>query len=259
MGLFSKKQPELAAPTYVDMRISPEQMPSEVDAQIRQMGALFLQPDKFSKWALDTMLMGNDKKVGILPQDADPSEYAGKNLISQILIPPPLMDALIGKGDPEGLLMKFTHWERTALKVLTFEDGADKAGLLAFLMDEKGIQERDFPALLVPDYTGKHGAPGEVVNLYVLLHPEPYNGLDYIVFGLFPPLAQPGLDGVSKALHEASTLFNQGKAIPGLVKIKLSGEFLKSHFYLPREVVEATGWWADETPDVPSSLPHKNG
>ncbi len=234
-------------------------MPAEIDAQLRSQGTLFLQPEKLSQWALDTLLMAHDDELAILPRDCGPADYAGKSKVSPITIPSNLLSALAGEGDPEGLLMKFNSWERTVLEVLTFPDGTDKAQLLAFMMDEKGIKEKDFPALLVPDYTGKHGAPGEVVHLYVILHPDEYRGLHYIVFGRFPELAQPELGGVEKALQEASELFNQGKAIPGLVRVKFAGEYLNSYFYLPREVVEATGWWADETPDVPSSLPHKNG
>jgi hypothetical protein len=258
MGLFNKKLPALVAPTYTDMRIAQEQLPEETLGALTKMGILFLQPKNLSQWALSTLLMHDDKELTILPQDAGASEFKGKKSLSQIHIPLNLMDALIGKGDPDNLLLHFDTWERTLLRVLDFEDGSDKSGLLGFLMEEQGVQERDFPALVVPDYSGKNGPPGEHCHLYVLLHPHPYNGLDYMVLGEFPPLAQPVLGGIDKALIEAGKIFNLGKAIPGLVLVITCEEGTRSRFYIPREVVEATGWWGDEVEGIPSSLPHEN-
>jgi len=259
MSLFSKKLPMRVAPTFIDMRIAQEQLPPETLAALTKIGVFMLQPKKLSQWALSTLLMHDDTELTILPQDAGAKEFKGKKSISQIHIPLNLMDALIGKGDPDNLLLRFDAWELTRLRVLDFENGDDKSGLLGFLMEEQGVQERDFPALVVPDYTGKNGPPGEHFNLYVLLHPQPYNGLDYIVVGEFPPLAQPVLGGIDKALIEAGRIFNRGKAVPGFVRV-FRGEKgrTRSRFYLPREVVEATGWWGDEIEGIPSSLPHEN-
>ena len=259
MSLFSKKKlPPRVAPTFTDMRIAQEQLPAETLAALTEEGILFLQPKKLSQWALSTLLMHDDKELTILPQDAGAKEFKGKKYISQIHIPINLMDALIGRGDPDNLLLHFNTWELTRLRVLDFENGDDKSGLLGFLMEEQGVQEKDFPALVVPDYTGKNGPPGEHFNLYVLLHPQPYNGLDYIVLGEFPPLAQPVLHGIDKALIETGKIFNRGKAVPALVRVIRGEKGTRSRFYLPREVVEATGWWGDEVEGIPSSLPHEN-
>jgi hypothetical protein len=55
------------------MRIAEEQLPPEVNAQLRDKGALFLQPDELSVWALTTLLADSDPNVSLLPQDAEPS------------------------------------------------------------------------------------------------------------------------------------------------------------------------------------------
>jgi hypothetical protein len=258
MGLFNKKLPDLVAPTFTDMRIAEEQLPPELVVELNKKGLLFLQPKKLSQWALNTLLTHDNDDPIILPQDAGAKEFKGKKSLSQIHIPINLMDALIGKGDPENLLLRFDAWELTRLRVLDFEDGADKSGLLGYLMEEQGVQERDFPAIVVPDYTGKNGPPGEHFNLYVLLYPHPHNGLDYMVIGEFPPLAQPVYGGVDLALIDTGKIFNRGKAIPGLVRVIANDKGTRSRFYLPLEVVEATGWWGDEIEGVPSSLPHEN-
>lgn len=257
MGLFGKKMPTLVDPTFIDMRLAENQIPPETLGALTKMGILFLQPEKLSQWAVSTLLMHDDKEVTILPQDAGVDEFKGKKTLSQIQIPNELKNALLGNGDPENLLLKFNTWERTVMKVLSFPDGSDKAGLLGHFADEAGAEEMDFPALLVPDYTGKDGAPGEVFHLYVLL-PQPFNGLDYIVFGKCAPLAQPILGGVDKALLETGELVNRGKAIPGLVKTIAGAEGRRYRFYLPKEVVEATGWWAEEVEGIPSELPYNS-
>lgn len=266
MGLFNKKKSEPGPPVFTDMRIAPRQLPPEMDEQLRAKGALFLQPEKLSAWALDTLLAENDPDVSILPQDAgDERLLNAKKTISQIQIPTELMDALVGNGDPHGLVLDFDTWERTILQPLEFEDGLfplskstrPKAGLLGFLMKEQGLTERDFHALIVPDYTGKSGAPGQHFNWYVLLHPQPHNGLDYIVFGECPLSGLPGFAGYDEGLELTGEIFNRGKAIPGLVKVFLTDEGTVTHYYLPREVVEATGWWGEEVEGMPSSLPNK--
>lgn len=257
MGLFGKKKLELVAPVYTDMRIAEEQLPPEIDSTIRKNGALFLQPEKLSQWAISTLYMDNNPDFAVVPQDSDPTSYKGIKAFSQILIPLELMEALLGNGDPLGLVLEFENWERTKLKVLDFESGGDKAGFLGYIMEEMGLEEKEFRALVVPDYTGRSGAPGEHFHFYVLLHPQPHNGLDYVVLGQCPPLAQPVLGGVDLALRDAGEIFNRGKAIPGLVKVINDGENTRTRFYLPREVVEATGWWADEVEGIPSSLPNK--
>ena len=257
MGLFSKKKPEIGPPVFTDMRIAPRQLPPEMDEQLRSKGALFLQPEKLSAWALDTLLAENDPDVSILPQDADPGAHQLKKMVSQIQIPLELMDALVGNGDPEGLVLDFDTWERTILRPLEFEDGATKTGFLGFLTDGMGLSERDFHALIVPDYTGKSGAPGQHFNWYVILHPQPHNGLDYIVFGDCPPIGLSGYAGYDQGLELTGEIFNRGKAIPGLVKVFRTEEGTVTRYYLPREVVEATGWWAEEVEGIPSSLPNK--
>jgi hypothetical protein len=256
MALFGKKMPTLVDPTFIDMRLAENQLPPETRAALTKIGILFLQPEKLSQWAISTLLMHDDKEITILPQDAGVDEFKGKKALSQVHMPNNLKDALTGNGDPEELLLDFERWERTVLKVLTFPDGEDKAGLLGHFADEAGADEMDFSALLVPDYTGKDGAPGEIFHLYVLL-PQPVNGLDYIVFGSCAPLAQPIFGGVDKALLETGELVNRGKAIPGLVKTISSEQGRRYRFYLPREVVEATGWWAEEVEGIPSELPNK--
>ncbi len=256
MGLFGNKKPEFGPPVFINMKLAKEQLPADVDEQIRAQGALMLQPKELSQWAISTLFIEGNESIVILPQDAGPNSYKVKKTISQIQIPVELLDALTGAGDPLGLVYEFDTWERTLLRALEFDDGKSKVGFLGFLMDEMGAKEMDFPALIVPDYSGKLGAPGEHFNWYVILHPKPYNGLDYVVFGECPPLAQPVYGGVDLALIDSGKIFNQGKAIPGLVKVFDTEEGIRTRYYLPREVVEATGWWADEVEGIPSSLPH---
>jgi hypothetical protein len=258
MGLFNKKKPEIGPPVFTDMRIAEEQLPPEVNAQLRDKGALFLQPDELSVWALSTLLADNDPNISLLPQDADPSSGQIKKVISQIQIPLELMDALVGNGDPNGLVLEFDTWERTILRPLEFDDGGTKPGFLGYITDGMGLTEKDFHALIVPDYTGKSGAPGQHFNWYVLLHPQPHNGLDYIVFGECPPVGLSGFAGYDAGLALTGEIFNRGKAIPGLVKVFLTDEGTITRYYLPHEVVEATGWWADEVEGIPSTLPNKH-
>lgn len=75
MGLFSKKKPEIGPPVFTDMRIAPRQLPPEMDEELRAKGALFLQPEKLSAWALDTLLAETNPDVSILPQNAYPSAH----------------------------------------------------------------------------------------------------------------------------------------------------------------------------------------
>jgi hypothetical protein len=253
MGLFSKKQPEIGGPVFIDMRISEEQLPEEVVSELRGQMWFMGFPEKLSDWAVISLGAENHPSIKLLPQDGDPSKEDPNKTIHPIHIPEELMDALVGKGDPNELLLDFEEWELTRCSLLN----EDAIGLLGHLMEKDGVTERDFFALIVPDYTGASGVPGHDFHWYLLLHPEPFNNLDYIVYGRAPMLGQPGIFGYESAVKDTLAIFNSGKAVPGLIKVSLGDEMLYTDYYLPFEVVEATGWWADEQEGVASSLPRK--
>jgi hypothetical protein len=68
-------------------------------------------------------------------------------------------------------------------------------------------------------------------------------------------LGKPTLGGYDLAVFETLELFNRGKAVPGLIKAFLKDDQIFVRYYLPLEVVEATGWWTEEEEGVPSTLP----
>jgi hypothetical protein len=131
----------------------------------------------------------------------------------------------------------------------------DVIAVLQHLTEKEGLTKKEFHALIVPDYSGASGVPGHDFHWYLLLHPEPINNLDYIVYGRAPMLGQPGLGGYQAAANDTLAIFNLGKAIPGLIKVSLDEDMLYTDYYLPYEVVEATGWWGDEQEGVPTSMP----
>ena len=251
MGLFDKKQPKIGDPIYTDMRIAEEQLPEEVLAELRGQMWFMGYPEKLSDWAVTTLGIDNHPSIQMVSQDADLDSLDLEKTIHPIHIPVELMDALAGKGDPEKLLLEFDQWELTMCQLLN----EDAIGLMRFLTEKEGLTEKDFYALIVPDYSGASGAPGHDFHWYLLLHPEPINNLDYIVYGKGPMLGQPGLGGYQTAVNDTLAIFNHGKAIPGLIKVSLDGDMLYTDYYLPYEVVEATGWWAEEVEGVPTSMP----
>jgi hypothetical protein len=189
-----------------------------------------------------------------MPQDGQLSDIKKGKTVRPILIPKELMDALSGNGDPNKLVFEFKEWERTWCNA----NSEDSLYFVAAVMEQEGVTEKDFPALIVPDYSGASGAPGHDFHWYVLLHPKPINNLDYFVYGLAPMLGKPTLGGYELAAAEALELFNSGKAIPGLIKAFIKDDNIIVRYYLPLEVVEATGWWMDEEEGVPSSFPNTN-
>lgn len=251
MGLFDKKQPKIGDPIFIDMTIPEEQLPNELVAELRGQMWFMGYPEKISDWAITTLGIHNHPSIQMLPQDADPAMLDPDKVIHPIHIPTDLMDALVGKGDPKKLLLEFDAWELTMCQLLK----EDAIGLLQHLMEKEGRTEKEFYVLLVPDYSGASGAPGHDFYWYLLLHPEPINGLDYIVYGKAPMLGQPGFGGYETAVRDTLAIFNSGKAIPGLIRVSLDEDMLYTDYYLPYEVVEATGWWADEQEGVPSSMP----
>ncbi len=251
MGLFSKKQPKIGDPIFIDMSIPDEQLPEEVLAQLRGQMWFMGYPEKLSDWAITTLGIHNHPSIQILPQDASPENIDLDKTIHPIHIPLDLMDALVGKGDPGKLLIEFEEWNLTMCQLLN----EDAIGLMRYLTEKDGSTERDFFALIVPDYSGASGVPGHDFHWYLLLHPEPINNLDYIVYGRAPMMGQAGLGGYQNAVNDTLAIFNSGKAIPGLIKVSLDGDTLYTDYYLPHEVVEATGWWADEQEGVQSSMP----
>lgn len=252
MGLFSKKQIEIGEPFYIDMRIAEEQLPQEVTDHLKKQMWFMGYPESLSQWAIDTFGMSNDPNHRVIPQERDPAEVEKGKIIHPIHIPTELMDALIGRGDPENLILQFENWERTGCSLME-----GWGGFLGFLMDKEGVTEKDFHALIVPDYTGESGIPGHDFYWYVILHPDQHNGLDYFVFARAPMLGQAQLGGYELAVAQTLELFNSGKAIPGLIKARRSSEGVHTRYYLPYEVVEATGWWVEEDEGIPSSIPKK--
>ncbi len=253
MGLFSKKMPEIGAPIFIDMRIAPEQLPDEVRNHLEGQMWFMGFPKKLSTWAIETLAKHNDPDEQIVTQDRDPGTVQPKKLIRPICIPRNVMDALAGNGDPEGLLLNFKTWQRTGCVV----EDLSIIGFLGNLVEKKNLKSADFPALIVPDYSGEHGAPGSDYLWLVLLHPEPQMNLEYITIGRGMMLMHPEIGGYMTAVENSLKLFNQGKSIPGLVRISLQEDGYHSVYYAPKEVVEATGWWVEDEEHVPSTLQRK--
>jgi hypothetical protein len=162
------------------------------------------------------------------------------------------MDAISSSKDHNNLVFEFKEWERTNCYPIREEC----IYVLGMVMEEEGVTERDFPALIVPDYSGASGVPGHDFHWYVLLYPKPINKMDYYIFGRAPMLGKPTLGGYDLAVFETLELFNSGKAIPGLLKAEVRNGEIHVRYYLPLEVVDATGWWTEEEEGIPSSLPH---
>jgi hypothetical protein len=251
MGLFDKKQPKIGDPIYTDMRIAEEQLPEEVRQYLNEQIWFMGYPDNLSEWAVSTLGIDNDPKVHLMPQDGQLSDVKKGKTVRPILIPNDLMVALSGEDDPNNLVFEFEEWERTRCNALA----EDCLYFLGHVMKQEGVIEREFPALIVPDYSGASGAPGHDFHWYVVLHPKPVNSLDYIIYGRAPMLGKPTLGGYDLAVFETLELFNRGKAVPGLIKAYLKDDQIFVRYYLPLEVVEATGWWTEEEEGVPSTLP----
>jgi hypothetical protein len=251
MGLFSKQPPEIGDPVYIDMRIADEQLPEEVLKQLKGQMWFMGYPEKLSDWAITSLGIENHPSIQLRTQDADPATIVPGKTVHPIHIGQELMDALVGKGDPENLIFEFENWQLAGCQIMKDE----VIGLLGHLMEKAGVTEKEFSALIVPDYSGASGVPGHDFYWYLILHPEPINDLEYIVYGKAPMLGQPVLGGYEIAVRETLKIFNSGKAIPGLIKVSLGENMLYTDYYLPYEVVEASGWWADEQEGVPSSMP----
>jgi len=251
MGLFSKKMPEIGDPIFIDMRIAPEQLPDDIRTFLKGQMWFWGFPEKLSSWAIKSLGKHNDPNEQIVTQDRDPGTVQPKKTIRPICIPRNVMDALAGNGDPEGLLLNFKTWQRTGCVV----DDLSVIGFLGGLVEKKNLKSADFPALIVPDYSGEHNSPGSDYFWLVSLYPEPHNNLEYITLGRGLMLSHPAYGGYMTAVENSLKLFNQGKAIPGLVRISLQEDGVHSVYYAPQEVVEATGWWVEDDEGVPSTLP----
>lgn len=251
MGLFSKKMPEIGDPIFIDMRIAPEQLPDDIRTFLKGQMWFWGFPEKLSSWAIKSLGKHNDPNEQIVTQDRDPGTVQPKKTIRPICIPRNVMDALAGNGDPEGLLLNFKTWQRTSCVV----DDLSIIGFLGSLVEKKNLKSADFPALIVPDYSGEHNSPGSDYFWLVSLYPEPHNNLEYITLGRGLMLSHPAYGGYMTAVENSLKLFNQGKAIPGLVRISLQEDGVHSVYYAPQEVVEATGWWVEDDEGVPSTLP----
>ena len=86
MGLFSKKQPEIGGPVFIDMRISEEQLPEEVLSGLRGNMWFMGFPEKLSDWAVISLGAENHPSVKLLPQDGDPSKEDPNKTIHPIHI-----------------------------------------------------------------------------------------------------------------------------------------------------------------------------
>lgn len=252
MGLFDKKKPDIGDPIYTDMRIAEEQLPAEVVEELKKQMWFMGYPDKLSEWAVTTLGIENDPKVQMMPQEGQPSDVKRGKTVRPILIPRDLLNALATNEDPLNLVLEFKEWEKTDCNVT----GQYCFHFLAEIMEKEGVTERDFPALIVPDYSGASGAPGHDFFWYVPFYPKPINNLDYFIYGRAPMLGKPTLGGYDLAVFETLELFNSGKAIPGLIKAVIRGDEIHVRYYLPLEVVDATGWWTEEEEGVPSAIPH---
>jgi hypothetical protein len=252
MGLFDRKKPDIGDPIYTDMRIAEEQLPAEVVQGLKKQMWFMGYPDELSEWAISTLGIHNDPTMQLMPQDSLLSEMEKGKTVRPILIPDDLMDAISSSKDHNNLVFEFKEWERTNCYPIREEC----IYVLGMVMEEEGVTERDFPALIVPDYSGASGVPGHDFHWYVLLYPKPINKMDYYIFGRAPMLGKPTLGGYDLAVFETLELFNSGKAIPGLLKAEVRNGEIHVRYYLPLEVVDATGWWTEEEEGIPSSLPH---
>jgi hypothetical protein len=188
----------------------------------------------------------------MMPQEGQPSDVKRGKTVRPILIPGDLLRALTTNEDPHNLVLEFKEWEKTECNVT----GQYCFHFLAEIMEKEGVTERDFPALIVPDYSGASGAPGHDFFWYVPFYPKPINNLNYFIYGRAPMLGKPTLGGYELAVFETLALFNSGKAVPGLIKAVIRDDQIHVRYYLPLEVVDATGWWTEEEEGIPSSLPH---
>lgn len=252
MGFFKKKKHEIGEPIYIDMRIG-EQFPQEAIERLKKEVWFMFYPKLLSEWTTLTLLMKHNPDHRAVHSETDPAEVEIGKIIHPIFIPINLMDALVGRGDPENLIFQFKNWQRTALAPMEKWNSS----FFGHLMEEEGVTEKDFYALIVPDYTGESGIPGHDLYWYVILHPKPYNGLEYCVYARGPMLGQGQLGGYELAVEQTLKIFNSGKAVPGLIKASISPDGVTTHYYLPYEVVEATGWWVEEDEGIPSSIPHR--
>jgi hypothetical protein len=251
MGLFDRKKPDIGDPIYTDMRIAEEQLPAEVVEHLEKQMWFMGYPDKLSEWAVTTLGIDNDPKVQMMPQEGQTSDVKRGKTVRPILIPRDLLNALATNEDPHNLVLEFKEWEKTVCNVT----GQYCFHFLAEIMEKEGVTERDFPALIVPDYSGASGAPGHDFYWYVPFYPKPINNLDYFIYGRAPMLGKPTLGGYDLAVFETLELFNSGKAVPGLIKAVIRDDQIHVRYYLPLEVVDATGWWTEEEEGIPSSLP----
>jgi hypothetical protein len=248
MGLFSKKLPEFGEPVFVDMRIADEQLPAEVlDALEGQMWFMGF-PEKLSSWAIETIGISNHPDIQIFPLEKDINSLDPKKKAHPIKIEERLLQQISGVSSERDLILDFDEWQRA--EVIPFE----AAPLLAHLMQQEGVTEKSFKALLVPDYSGQAGPPGHEFIWYLILHPEDFNGLSYVLFGHGPMLSHPSFGGYDVAVRETLKIVNTGKAVPGLINVSLDGDYINTDCYLPTEVVAATGWWAEEVEGVPDTL-----
>jgi hypothetical protein len=252
MGLFDKKLPDFGEPVLVDMRIADEQLPAEVlDALKGQMWFMGF-PEKLSSWAIDTLGVSNHPDVQIFYLERDINSLDPKKKAFPVEIEPNLLAQISGVSKERDLLLDFDEWQRAA--VIEFEVKA----LLAILMEREGVTEKTFHALLVPDYSGQAGPPGHEFIWLLILHPEDYNELSYVLFGHGPMLTHPSFGGYDIAVRETLAIVNAGKAVPGLIKVKLDGDYIETDCYLPTEVVEAAGWWPEEVEGIPDNFPRSS-
>jgi hypothetical protein len=250
MGLFKKKTPEMGAPVFVDMRIAEEQLPQEIMEIVRSNMWGWGYPDLLSNWAVETFAVANNPKVQIFLKETDMETLDPEKSAHPIYIEENLLKQLVGEVKERDLLFDFEEWHRAS--VIPF---AEAYPFLDYVMQQEGVTKKYFPAVIVPDFSGEVAPPGHDFMWFAILHPNDYKGIDYVHFGNAPMVTHPSPGGYGTGVKNALAIFNTGKAIPGLIRAVINGDYLETDYYLPTEVLEATGWWADEVEGVSNTKP----
>lgn len=253
MGLFDKKLPDFGEPVLVDMRIADEQLPAEVLEMLKGQMWFMGFPEKLSNWAIETLGVANHPDVQIFYLERDVNTLDPKRKAHPVEIEPNLLAQISRVSKERDLLMDFDQWQRS--EIIPFDA---PPSLLTTLLTEEGVTEKTFSALLVPDYSGQAGPPGHEFIWFLILHPHDYEGLSYVLLGHGPMVTHPSFGGYEVAVRETLAIVNSGKAVPGLVMVKLTDDGIEADCYLPTEVVEATGWWAEEIEGIPDNFPRSS-
>lgn len=260
MGLFdkNKNQPKFGPPIYLDMRIPDEQFPAEVRALLEGQVWFMGFPEKLSAWTIETLGMENDEEQQLVTIDTPNDQIPNGKSIRPVFIQQELLDALTSGRDPLQLVYKTEMWKRTGCSL----EDESKLSLLVHYMNLIEVKEKDFAALIVPDYTGKSGVPGHQFFWYAILYPTnptwDIGDLPYTVLGRSAIFGLPEYGGYELAAANALELFNSGKAIPGLIRVKLVEEGFSFHYYMPEQIVDAVGWWVEDDEGIPTTIPASN-